>query len=386
MSFLIYVFRIGRKPTLLYCAIPISLGYIITLFATEVWHLFVARFLWGVTLGPVHSIVLSMYLVEIGSIQVRGSITTLIGVLAKTGICMSYIVGAYCSMFWFGIISLSIPLLFVVTFVWMPESPYWLVANDRPDDARRSLERLRGHKNVTAELSRIQATIDESNKYEKSIFQELCAIENRRSLTIVFAFACAVILMGTEAILTYSGQIFIKVGAGFDPNILNIIFGTFLVATAILASFVIDRVGRRPLLLGSTVGLIICNFTLCVSFTLMHYEVDISSVSWIPMCACMFYIFNYGIGTATVIFTVMGEILPKHLKKLAGIVFGVTVSCLSLVISKVSQVVPDLWGYQVIFGGFLVASSLFLAFVYYKIPETKGRQLDKIFAELNKVK
>lgn len=345
-----------------------------------------ARFLWGLTLGPVHSIVLSMYLGEIGSIKIRGSISTLLGVMAKCGILMSYAVGPYTSLFWFSLISLCLPTLFVITFVWMPESPYWLVAQKRMDDARHSLVRLRGHQNVTAELKRIETLVRDSEKMEKSLWQELLAVENRQSLLIVFVFATAVIMTGTEAMLTYSGMIFIEVGAGIDPSLLNILFGSLLVGTTILSSNIVDRVGRRPLLLWSTIGLILCNLTLFVTFLLKELKVDISKFSLVPMIACMCYIFCYGIGLATVIFAIMAEILPKHLKKLAGIIFGLTISLLSMIVSKLFQVIADYVGHYLIFCGFFVASSLFLPFIYYKIPETKGRPLDEIFAQINRIK
>lgn len=374
-------FRFGRKTTLLVSVTPMIAGWILLLDANTVFELYVARILWGITLGIVHSVVLPMYLGEIGSDKIRGSISIILGVMGKTGIFFMYAVGPFVTIFTMAWIQLIPLAIFLLIFFWLPESPYYLLGKNRRNDALNSLCRLRGHENVEDELSRMDALVKRSQDSTAG-FKEIFAMENRRGLIIIFGLSTAIILTGTEAILSFSQLIFDKIG--LPGNMLIIILGGLLVSATIVASFVVDRIGRRPMLLGSTVGLAVCNTAIAIIFALMENKVDISHVKWIPVLALMLYVVSYGMGLATVTFAVMGEIIPKHLKAVAGTIFGITVSALSLIVSKLFQVAADSVGHSVIFAAFAFFSFLFLPFVWYLIPETKGKSLDTILNELSK--
>lgn len=345
-----------------------------------------ARVLWGINIGSVQSVVLPMYLGEIGSDKIRGSISIIRSIMANLGIFMVYVIGPYVSMYTLGWIGISFSVFFAVIFVWLPESPYYLLGKNRSDDALKSLQRLRGHENVDAELKRMVEMVRKSDESGTG-FRELMQPGNRRGLIIVTGLSVAIILTGSEAVLQYSQLIFEQVGGiNLEGSVVNMIFGGFLVATTILASVTVDKFGRRPLLLCSTVGLAVCNLTIAVFFLLIRKHVNLSGISWIPLVACVAYIFCYGMGLATVLFAIMGEIMPKHLKAIAGVVFGLTTASLSLVVSKLFQVIGDSFGHYVMFFVFTFFSVLFFPFVYYFIPETKGKSLDAILEELNKFK
>lgn len=378
--------RFGRKSALLYSSFSLILGWVVLLCANRVEYLYAARVLWGINIGCVQSVVLPMYLGEIGSDKIRGSISIIRSIMANIGIFMVYVIGPYVSMYTLGWIGISFSIFFAVIFVWLPESPYYLLGKNRSDDALKSLQRLRGHENVDAELKRMVEMVRKSNESSKG-FRELMKPGNRRGLIIVTGMSVAIILTGSEAILQYSQLIFDQVGGvNLEGKVINMIFGGFLVATTILASVTVDKFGRRPLLLCSTVGLAVCNLTIAIFFLLIQMKVNLSGISWIPIVACVAYIFCYGMGLATVLFAIMGEIMPKHLKAIAGVVFGLTTALLSLVVSKLFQVIGDNLGHYVMFFVFTFFSIVFFPFVYYLIPETKGKSLDAILEELNKSK
>lgn len=102
------------------------------------------------------------------------------------------------------------------------------------------------------------------------------------------------------------------------------------------------------------------------------------------MMAVMLYVVAYGVGLATVAFAVIGEILPKNLKAYAGVLLGLTISLLSMAMGKMFQVISDEWGYYVIFTVFTVNSAGLFPFIWYCIPETKGRSLNEIIDMLEK--
>lgn len=119
---------------------------------------------------------------------------------------------------------------------------------------------------------------------------------------------------------------------------LSLLTGGVLMSTTFVAAATVDRIGRRPLLLGSTVGLFVCNVIIAVYLYLTQYGHDVSASRWLPVGAVLLFVASYGMGLATVTFAVIGEILPRDLKAVAGTVFGLTVSLMSMVVMKLMQV------------------------------------------------
>lgn len=352
-------------------------AWIVAINATNVAMLYAMRVLCGVTLGVVHTVVLPMYLGEIGSAAVRGSISTVHGVMAKSGICFAFAIGPFVSlrlMNWLELLPIS---LFLLTFCWCPESPYWLLDRQRSDEALQSLQWLRGHRDVHAEFEQMQLTIRRAA--ENPIrFADILRSENRRGLLVTVGLSVAIVLTGTEAILSFAQVIFAEVGSPLSPNVASLITGGVLMATTFVAAATVDRLGRRPLLLGSTVGLLLCNAILTVYFVLIRWGVDVTASQWLPMLAVMVFVISYGMGLATVTFALIGEILPKDLKAVAGIVFGLVVSLLSMVVSKAFQMVGDGAGYWVIYAVFTMCSAALFPFVWFCVPETKGKTVNEI--------
>lgn len=377
--------RFGRKTTLLIGIVPMVAGWIVLISANSVGMIYAARVLWGTTLGMVHSVALPMYLGEISSDKVRGSISTILGVLAKSGICYSFAIGPYVSFRTLGYIEVVPPLLAAFTLPWCPESPYFLMGKNRKDEARASLVKLRGHNDVDEDYKQIEEAIRKSEE-NPFAFNNIWTARNRPGLIICLGLSYFIVMTGTEAILSFVQIIFTEVNAPIAPELASLLTGGVLVASTILATFIVDKVGRRPLLLVSTVGLFLCNLNIAIYFFLIRESKDTIISNWVPMLAVMFYVVMYGIGLATVAFAVIGEILPKNMKALAGCVLGLTISLTSMVMSKMFQVISDHLGYYVIFAVFTIHAAALFPFVWFCIPETKGKSLNEILDMLEKKK
>lgn len=358
-------------------------GWFVVLFAQNVAMLYAFRVLCGLTLGVVHTVVLPMYLGEIGSDSVRGSISTIHGVMAKSGVCFAFAVGPYVSFRLFSVLEMLPISLFLLTFVTCPESPYWLLAQHRTDEALHSLRRLRGHGDVDEEFKQMQLTV--LNAEENPIpFRSILERRNRRGLVVTLVLAICIVMTGTEAILSYAQKLYTTLDTDLDSQMLSLITGGVLMGTTFVAAVTVDRLGRRPLLLCSTVGLCVCNGTIAGYLFAINRGVDISASMWVPVLAVMLFVVSYGIGLATVTFAVIGEILPKDLKAVAGVVFGITVSLLSMGVMKSFQVVGDSVGLYPMYVVFTVFSALLFPFVWFYIPETKGKPLMEILEMINK--
>lgn len=350
--------------------------------ADSVELLYVARILCGLTYGLCYTVV-PMYLGEIASDRIRGSVTIMLTVMMKGGVLLAYTIGRFADFRTIAWLNLIPAACFICAVYWLPETPYFLLDQEKDAEARRSLERLRGHSDVDAELSMMQEALRHSKQTSGSIRELYVVRGNRRALLIVICLTCIQILCGSQSIVAYAETIFIKVGTGLDANGVSIILGVVQLISAAFSASVVDRIGRRPLLLISVIGTAVCNFVVGLYFFLIRQEVDMSGLEWLPTVAIMAFVVCYVMGMATVIFALMGEIFPSNLKAIAGAVYTITSSALSFGVHKLFQVVSDGWGSDVTFWGFAAFGVVFLPFIWFMVPETKGKSLDRILEEMN---
>lgn len=193
-------------------AVPLIISWILIGVAETVALIYVSRVLSGFAYGISYS-VLPMYLGEIASDRIRGSISTLLTVMAKFGILYAYSIGPYVSvrlMAWLAIIPAAI---FVGTFIWLPESPYYLLGKNEKENAKKSLSRLRQRNDVDEELERMSIAVKKSQE-NKGTFQELFFNKgNRMSLIIILGLSVVQQLCGSQAVIAYSETIFKRVGS-----------------------------------------------------------------------------------------------------------------------------------------------------------------------------
>lgn len=375
--------RFGRKKTFTFGIIPIIIAWILKATATIVELIFVARILCGFTFG-VCLCVMPMYLGEIASPIIRGSLAIILTLMSKSGVLLAYSIGPFVSFQALAYISLTPCILFLIATLWLPETPYFLLGKNRSEEALVSLKKLRGHENVHNELERMSLAVQKS-KDNTGKFNDLFHTRgNRRALIILIGLASIQMLCGSQAVLAYSQTIFktIDTANNFNPSIISIILASVQLATVILCTLTVDRVGRRPLLLLSITGTTICNIIVGLYFFL-DLTMDTTTFAWLPIATIMVFIFCYNIGLPTVNLAILGEIFPTNLKAIAGLTYTIWTALLSFTVSKLFQVVSDGLGSHVTFWGFAVFGLIFIPFAWLLIPETKGKPFDVILQEFN---
>uniref|UniRef100_A0A1B0DJJ1 Facilitated trehalose transporter Tret1 n=1 Tax=Phlebotomus papatasi TaxID=29031 RepID=A0A1B0DJJ1_PHLPP len=377
---ILLVDRLGRKITLLSAAIPAITGMILVLVANSYQILYVSRIFTGMTSGMAYS-AMSMYLGEISSNKIRGSIGTLLTVMAKFGVLYTYAIGPYISISMLAWMLLIWPALFILTFIWMPETPYFLLLKDRSKDAEKSLRWLRKTDDVTEELEKMNEAVKKAQD-NRGTFKELFSHGNRLSLVICLAMGACQQLCGSQALIAYSEQIFEEIVSGLSGSESAIIMGVVQLVVASFSSSIVDRWGRRPLLLLSTCGVTICNAIVGLYFYLLHIEVDMDAHAWLPITTIMIFIITYTVGLATVPFALLSELFPTNIKALATASFTLVAGGFAFGVLKLYQVVSDNIGMHVSFWGFAAFSLFFAIFVYFLVPETKGRPFEVILEDM----
>ncbi|XP_049961853.1 facilitated trehalose transporter Tret1-2 homolog [Schistocerca serialis cubense] len=347
---------------------------------------------WLVDVVGRRPIVIPLYLVEIAEDRVRGMLITLFTLMGGTGSFLMMIVGSYLPYFAVTEFIMPWPVVFVAIFWWMPESPYFLVAKHRTEAAKTAVMRLRGknsEKDVSAELDAIQKAVDDRSKNEISVADAFRALRRdpgaRRAVAVTLTFTVLLALNGSAAISAYSTQIFLTSGSTLDASVSAIVLLSVQLFFSIVATLLVDRAGRRPMLLFSFAGCTIAMAVIGVYFYLTEYgsQEVVNSLFWLPLTTLLLYYISFNVGANALLWVLTNELVPSSVRGLCNSTFSVLNSVLTFSITKLFQVVGDSLGSFVPFWFFSVFCLLGLIFTWFFIPETKGRSLEDIKEEMD---
>lgn len=281
--------------------------------------------------------------------------------------------------------NIAIPILFVVTFSTMPESPYYFIKQGQKDEADASLKKLRGRNYNREELESMTSLVTEDMK-EKGRWTDLITVGgNKKGLIILLGVYFTQQFCGSTAIIAYAQQIFGAADGGMGAKEACILFGSVQLLTSAISSQLVDRLGRKPLLLISSIGVGLANIIIGAYFFLKHENSDyIVNIKFIPIVFIPIFIFSYTIGLATVPFAITSEIFPTNIKSKATCVIQIFVALMTFAVTKLYQVVADNLGTYVAFWGFGVLSVAGVIFILVMLPETKGQSFAAIQAKLHR--
>lgn len=317
--------RIGRKWTLLFASMPKIFSWLGIAFANDYGTLYFARLLAGIGCGITYS-VMPMYLGEISSKRTRGPLGTLIAVLINTGILLIYAIGLYVSRFTMAMISLVVPIVFVVTFIWLPETSVFLTRKNRLTRAERTLKWSLGKDDVEAELDEIKriVAIEDENVGELSFLSSLReagrTAGNRRAFGVAMIVLSCLTLTGAAPVLAYQAYIFQEAGFVIGSNISILTTGCAIVLAGITCVSLVRSVGKRTLLLLSAPLCVLALGTIATYFTIASSGVDVSPVNWIPTVFVVAYVIVYGLALNPVPLAYVGEIFAFEVK-IPGAIF-----------------------------------------------------------------
>lgn len=322
-------------------------------------------------------VVLPMYIAEISSDYIRGYLGILLAVAAKTGLLFMYAIGPFVSvrlMAWLSTIPIC---MFLAIYYWLPDSPYFLLGIDNPEAAEMSLQKLRCTLDVKEELEQMEASVKQSQE-NKGTFRELFFdSRNRRNIIIVLGLSALVELCGSHTVMLYAQTIFATIDTDLEPEYASIIFGVVQLTAAIVACFLVDTIGRRPLMLISIVGAGSCTMVIGVYYILERHT-DVTGLGWLPVTALMLFMASYTIGILPLLTVITSELFPKHLKGVAGATKSINMAWIGLALVSAYQNGVDNWGSEYVFIGFSLVTFAFIPFIVFMLPETKRQSLETI--------
>ncbi|CAK1591314.1 unnamed protein product [Parnassius mnemosyne] len=380
--------KFGRKLTLIFISAMGAGNWILLLLSLETWALVLARALVGVTMAGSY-VTCPTFTKEISEDNMRGALGCLIILFHTTGNLFLYIIGdilSYRTILW---VCLALPAFHIVIFMAMPESPSYLVKRKNEEEAARVLAWLRCRRindvKVQQELDNIkkeQKNDEESSKFLlKAIFKDKILF---RAFRIAMIAILAREVCGAIPVLNFAGEIFTYASEGnalvLTPNQQAMLLGAVQVLGSMLASIVVDRIGRKLLLATTSLvsGLSMC--ALASWFVARLYGAY--TPSWLPIVTLCLCIFCDSAGLQPVSVVLTGEIFSF---KFRGSVLAVSMATasfadfLQMLFFKPLAKSIGIYVAFYFFGGVCLITVLYVIFA---VPETKSRTLEEIYEDL----
>ena len=368
--------RFGRRRVIIATATLFVAGAIVTALSPTFTLLIAGRIIVGAAIG-VASFTTPLYISEVSPVKIRGRLVSINQVALTSGIVISYLVD-YALVdiqgwrWMFGLAAVPAAILAVGMFC-LPESPRWLVSKNLIDSARTVLERIRRTKDVGTELEDIQSSLAVQSGGWRDLFTPLV----RPALIVGVGLAILQQITGINTVIYYAPMIFEFTGAkSASASILATIgVGVVNVAMTVVALLLVDRMGRRPLLLIGLTGMIIGLGVLGLAFQLPSLS---GSLGWIAEISLMLYVGAFAIGLGPVFWLLISEIYPL---KIRGVAMSVATSAnwgANLFVALTFLTLIQATGRSSTFWIYgLVGVGAWL-FTWFYIPETKGRSLEDI--------
>lgn len=368
--------KIGRKYSMLITSPMYIASWLLVAFSPSVLIFGLARFIAGAADGIAFT-AFPMYLGEISDSKIRGILGSSIQVSMTTGMLLVNSIGLYLNITLTAIIALAFPILHFITFWFMPESPYYLLMRNNTDEAKRSLRIFNGTDDIDMKLKNVDQAVKEDLENTTSIWSLFTLKSNRKAMFITFGLRGFQQFIGAYAITFYAKMIFDEAGDKVSASTATIVYFLVQVLVAIVASFLSDSLGRRPLLIISIIG---SGITLAVEGLYFYFEgkIDMSSYHYVPLLALISYVVIYNIGMGCVPIIILGELFPPNVKAFALCLCDIFFDIVVTFMSKFFQFMKDDFGMHVPFFAFTVFCGIGLVFVVLCVPETKGKTLEEI--------
>ena len=372
--------RFGRRRVILVTALVFVIGALISAVAGGVGMLLAGRLLIGVAIG-VASMLTPLYLAEISPAASRGAVTSLNQLCITLGILVSYLVGyafATSPGGWRWMLGLGVVpgAVLAAGMVVLPESPRWLAGHQRLPQAEAVLRRLRGPQgDVAGELAALRTDLRREGG-RLAPWSALLAPELRRALIVGVGLAMFQQITGINTVIYFAPQIF--QAAGLSSASVSILatagVGAVNVGLTLVSIWLIDRAGRRALLLWSLGGMAVTLLVLAGGFAVGAS----GALGWITVLSLAAYVAFFAVGLGPVFWLLIAEIFPLAVRGRAMSLATISNWGFNLVVTVTFLGLIDVCGRA---GTFLIYALLTLVAIIFTtalVPETKGRSLEEI--------
>ena len=377
--------KFGRKKSLILLSGLFALSSLGSAFALSWGMLLFFRFVTGILLGCI-TVVTPMFIAEISPAKKRGQLVLLNQFFVVTAIFLAFAVNyllanIFESGSWRWMIGVeAIPAaIFFLLLNLVPESPRWLINQSRTDEALAVFHRIKAE-NPEEEVRIVKVAVEQEEAIEHG---KLFVRENRFPVMIAILIAAFNQLAGINAIMIYAPRVFEM--AGFETNaslLQSISVGATNLIFTFVALFLIDKYGRRTLLMTGSVGMVFFLGMLSKSFFTQNYS-DLGGYG--VMIYLMGFIAFFAFSQGAVLWVVISEIFPNKVRSKGQALGTFTHWIFAAALIWGFPVLNNTVGGGISFGFFAVMMVLHFFFAWKILPETKGKSLEEIQEEIKKL-
>ena len=364
--------RFGRKRVLLGAAALFTVSSIGAALPQNLVQFAIARLIGGVAIG-IASTVSPLYIAEISPARSRGLMVSLNQLAIVSGILLSYSVnylltGVGPSNWRWMFASAAFPSLgFLLTLLFIPESPRWLMQKGRVQEAQQFLTQIVGSKAAAQEIEDMRATHSQESG-------ELLDPTFRKALIVAILIALFSQFTGINTIIYYGSIVFLEhVPHQTASTALwaNVIIGAINFVATIVGMLLIDRSGRKPLLMSAFAGM-------ALSLVAVAAAIHFQAAGAIVLIFVLTYVACFAVGVGTGTWVMMSEICPTRIRGRAMSVATVCLWCGTLLVTLTFLTLVQVFTAPGAFLFYAIVSIAAFLFVWRTIPETKGRTLEEI--------
>jgi major inositol transporter-like SP family MFS transporter len=378
--------RLGRKRSLMLCAVLFFLGALGTATAPTVAYMIAARIVLGLAVGAASATV-PLFLAEMAPAHRRGRIVTINELMIVTGQMIAFIVNAGLDRWydgpsvwrWMLAVACLPAIALFIGMLFLPDSPRWYALKGRLEESRRVLELTHPPREATQEYTIVAEHAERERRSDQSVKAALATLAAnpwmKRIMFVGIGLAVVQQATGINTAIYYAPTILESTGLTDSAALVSTIaVGVISVVMTLVGIWLLGFMNRRPLLITGFSGVAASQAALAICFalpesTLRSYLVLLFMVSFVGFVQCFI-----GIG----VWLLLAEIFPMAIR---GFAIGIAVFCLWTVNGTISLVFPPMvesFGATLTFGLFVVINVCSILFVYKCVPETRGRTLEEL--------
>ncbi|KAK4800572.1 hypothetical protein SAY86_021059 [Trapa natans] len=367
---------LGRKGAMRLSAGFCIAGWLAVYFSKGAVSLDIGRFSTGYGIG-VFSYVVPIFIAEITPKNLRGGLTTLNQLMIICGVSVAFLVGTVINWRNLALTGIIPCIALIMGSFFIPESPRWLAKVGRDKEFKLALQILRGKDaDVSSEAAEIQVYIGKLHSLPKSRLVDMFQSKHIRLVTIGVGLMVFQQFGGINGIAFYASQIFASAGPSIE-KMGTIAYACVQVPITFLGAVLMDKSGRRPLIMVSAFGTFLGSFLTGLSFYMKANDLFNEIVPLLTVAGVLIYIAAFSIGMGAVPWVIMSEIFPIDIKGVAGSLVVLVNWLGAWAVSYTFNFLMS-WSSAGTFFVYSGISLLTILFVAKVVPETKGKTLEEI--------
>lgn len=376
--------NLGRRMTLLGAALLLNAAWFLKATAAGSMHIFVARLAGGVASGMI-MVAAPMYVAEISRPSIRGALGSLLQVEMGLGVILAYALGPCVPLYWLAWIGLIVSFIWMVSLCLCPESPVYLVASGRRVQAQKALATLRCNAIMAEE--EVKAIQPQEVFWLKGL-RALCACDSSPAARGLMISCCLVAIQqctGISVLIMNVQAVFEAGGGTLSPYYSSVLIGVAQLVATLICPIVVDKGGRRLLLLMSSGGMFLSMLSLTAYMWVLSSANDIPEqvdevhkFGIICQASLVIYFVLFCMGCGPVPWLVMGEVFEADVRPAACAIPVLLMWMFGFIISVGWYYLRVNLGYHVVFFVFSLICVMGFLFILFFVPETKGRTFEQI--------